>query len=58
MQMDSRKLAHFVAVADHGGFTAAAKAVFVSQPALSLAVKDFEAELGAQLFTRIGHRVP
>jgi LysR family transcriptional regulator, carnitine catabolism transcriptional activator len=55
--MDSRKLAHFVAVAEHGGFTAAAKATFVSQPALSLAVKDLEAELGAQLFARIGHRV-
>jgi DNA-binding transcriptional LysR family regulator len=55
--MDSRKLSHFVAVADHGGFTAAAKAVFVSQPALSLAVKDLEAEVGAQLFTRVGHRV-
>ena len=55
--MDSRKLAYFVAVVDHGGFTAAAKAVFVSQPALSLAVKDLEAEVGAQLFTRIGHRV-
>ena len=48
--MDSRKLAHFVAVAEHGGFTAAAKAVFVSQPALSLAIKDLEAELGVQLF--------
>jgi LysR family carnitine catabolism transcriptional activator len=55
--MDSRKLAHFVAVAEHGGFTAAAKAVFVSQPALSLAIKDLEAELGVQLFARIGHRV-
>jgi DNA-binding transcriptional LysR family regulator len=55
--MDSRKLAHFVAVVDHGGFTAAARAVFVSQPALSLAVKDLEAELGVDLFTRIGHRV-
>ena len=55
--MDSRKLAHFVAVAEHGGFTAAAKATFVSQPALSLAVKDLEAEVGAQLFARIGHRV-
>ena len=55
--MDSRKLAHFVAVVDHGGFTAAARAVFVSQPALSLAVKDLEAELGVELFTRIGHRV-
>ena len=55
--MDSRKLGYFVAVVDHEGFTAAAKAVFVSQPALSLAVKDLEAEVGAQLFTRIGHRV-
>lgn len=55
--MDSRKLAHFVAVVDHGGFTAASRAVFVSQPALSSAVKDLEAELGVELFTRIGHRV-
>jgi LysR family carnitine catabolism transcriptional activator len=57
MHMDSRRLAYFVAVAEHGGFTAAAKEVFVSQPALSLAVKDLESEVGAQLFTRIGHRV-
>lgn len=55
--MDSRKLAHFVTVVDHGGFSAASRAVFVSQPALSLAVKDLEAELGVELFTRIGHRV-
>jgi LysR family transcriptional regulator, carnitine catabolism transcriptional activator len=55
--MDSRKLSYFVAVVDHGGFTAASKAVFVSQPALSLAVKDLEAEIGAELFTRIGHRI-
>ena len=55
--MDSRKLAHFVAVVEHGGFTAASKAAFVSQPALSLAVKDLEAELGTKLFTRIGHQV-
>ncbi|MFZ0251240.1 MAG: LysR family transcriptional regulator [Acidimicrobiales bacterium] len=55
--MDSRKLAHFVAVVDHGGFTSASRAVFVSQPALSLAVKDLESELGVALFTRIGHRV-
>ena len=55
--MDSRKLAYFVAVVDHGGFTAASKAVYVSQPALSLAVKDLESEVGAELFTRVGHRV-
>jgi len=55
--MDSRKLGHFVAVVDHGGFSAASRAVFVSQPALSSAVKDLEIELGVALFTRIGHRV-
>ncbi|HUY67510.1 MAG TPA: LysR substrate-binding domain-containing protein [Acidimicrobiales bacterium] len=55
--MDSRRLQHFVAVVDHGGFTAAAKATFVSQPALSLAVKELEADLGTPLFDRIGRRV-
>src|ERR1700677_5089995 len=55
--MDSSRLRHFVAVVDHGGFTAAAHAVYVSQPALSLAVKELEAELGVALFTRTGRRV-
>ena len=55
--MDSRRLRHFVSVVDHGGFTAAAKATFVSQPALSLAVKELEQELGTRLFDRIGRRV-
>ncbi len=55
--MDTRRLQHFVAVVDHGGFTAASKATFVSQPALSLAVKELEAELGTPLFDRIGRRV-
>ncbi len=55
--MDTNRLRHFVAVADHGGFTAASKVVFVSQPALSLAVKELEAELGTPLFARVGRRV-
>jgi DNA-binding transcriptional LysR family regulator len=55
--MDLRRLRLFLAVADHGGFTRAAQAVFVSQPALSLAVKELEAELGAELFYRLGRRV-
>src|ERR1700677_5090398 len=57
MVMDSHRLRHFVAVVDHGGFTAAAQAVFVSQPALSLAVKELEAELGVAVFTRNGRKV-
>jgi DNA-binding transcriptional LysR family regulator len=55
--MDSHRLRHFVAVVDHGGFTAAAQAVYLSQPALSLAVRDLEAELGVALFVRNGRRV-
>ena len=55
--MDTNRLRHFVAVVDHGGFTAASKAVFVSQPALSLAVKELERELGTPLFSRTGRAV-
>jgi LysR family transcriptional regulator, carnitine catabolism transcriptional activator len=55
--MDIRRLRHFVAVVDYGGFTAASKAVLVSQPALSLAVKELETELGTELFTRAGRNV-
>ena len=35
--MDLRRLRLFVAVAEHGGFTAAAEAEHVAQPAVSLA---------------------
>ena len=55
--MDLRRLGHFLAVADHGGFTRASKAVFVSQPALSLSVRELEEELGAELFYRAGRGV-
>src|SRR5664280_2242736 len=37
--------------------TAASRAVFVSQPALSLAVKELERELGTPLFARVGRGV-
>lgn len=50
--MDLRRLGLFVAVVEHGGFTAAARAVHVAQPAVSLAVKELEQELGAELLVR------
>jgi DNA-binding transcriptional LysR family regulator len=55
--MDLRRLTYFLAVVDHDGFTAAADEVDVSQPALSLAVKELERELGVGLFDRVGRRV-
>jgi LysR family transcriptional regulator, carnitine catabolism transcriptional activator len=50
--MDLRRLRLFLAVVDEGGFTAAAKAVHVAQPAVSLAVRELEQELGAPLLVR------
>ncbi|MEO8698376.1 MAG: LysR family transcriptional regulator [Acidimicrobiales bacterium] len=50
--MDLRRLRFFLAVVDHGGFTAAAAAVLVAQPALSLGVRELERELGATLLVR------
>jgi len=55
--MDLRRLEHFLAVADHEGFTAASRAVGTSQPALSLSVKELETELATPLFQRLGRRV-
>ena len=50
--MDLRRLRLFLAVVDEGGFTAAARAVHVAQPAVSLAVRELEEELGAPLLVR------
>ena len=55
--MDLRTLRYLVAVADHLSFTAAARSLNVSQPALSQQVRQVEEELGMQLFARTPHRV-
>jgi LysR family carnitine catabolism transcriptional activator len=55
--MDLRRLRLFLAVVDAGGFTAAAKAEHVAQPAVSLAVRELEEELGAPLLVRSRHGV-
>lgn len=47
-----RHLRAFVAVADHGGFGAAARAVHVGQPALSQAIANLEAQVGVRLIER------
>jgi LysR family transcriptional regulator, carnitine catabolism transcriptional activator len=55
--MERRQLEYFLAVADHGGFTAAAAALHISQPALSTAIRTLEKDLGAMLFHRLPHGV-
>jgi DNA-binding transcriptional LysR family regulator len=45
----------FVAVARHGGFSAAGKAVFRGQSRISEHVADLERALGVQLFDRTAH---
>jgi DNA-binding transcriptional LysR family regulator len=52
MDVDTRLLRYFAAVADEGNLTQAAARLFVSQPALTKQIKRLESELGAPLFTR------
>ncbi|MBO2450053.1 LysR family transcriptional regulator [Actinomadura barringtoniae] len=54
--MEMRQLRHFVAVANHGSFTAAARAELIVQSALSTSIRKLEHDLGADLFDRTGRR--
>ncbi|EPR43734.1 transcriptional regulator, LysR family [Desulfovibrio sp. X2] len=52
--MELRNLRVFVEVVRQGGFSAAAKTAFMTQPSVSKAVKQLEDECGAQLLERLG----
>jgi DNA-binding transcriptional LysR family regulator len=55
--VELRQLSHFVAVAEEGSFTKAARRLNYVQSALSVSVQALERELGVRLFDRTTHRV-
>lgn len=55
--MDIRHLAYFLETARLKSFTRAAESLYLSQPAISKAIRQLEEELGATLFDRIGKRI-
>lgn len=50
--MKLNQLKYFVKVAELGGVSAAARALFIAQPALSYQIAELEKELGTKLFIR------
>jgi len=55
--MDIQRLRIFLKVAEHGGFTNAARECGVSQPAISQQIARLEEELGRPVFERQGRRI-
>lgn len=47
-----KQLTYFVAVAEHRNISAAAKAVYISQPSISAAIQQLEDKFGADLIVR------
>ncbi|WP_431045671.1 LysR family transcriptional regulator [Streptomyces sp. P1-3] len=52
MDIDTRLLRYFAAVAEEGNLTYAAQRLFVAQPTLTKQIKQLESRLGVELFTR------
>lgn len=55
--LDSRQLRAFIILARTGSFTRAAKELFLSQSAVSHAMKALEGEVGCRLLDRVGKKV-
>lgn len=57
MRITLKQLEVFIAVAQSGNVTRAAESLSVTQSATSMALADFESQLGRKLFDRIGKRL-
>lgn len=55
--LDSRKLLAFTTLARTSSFTRTAEELFITQSAVSHAIKSLEEELGVRLFDRLGRGV-
>ena len=52
--MTIQQLTYFLATAEHGSFSAAARSLYLTQPSVSEQVRQLEGELGVALFARAG----
>lgn len=50
------QLRHLISLAETGSFSKSAKALFLTQPALSRSIRSLEDELGVSLLDRVGRR--
>lgn len=57
IKLTLKQFRYFEALVRHGHFGRAAEACAISQPALSMQIKTFEEDLGAELFERGGRQV-
>ena len=55
--MDIRHYRSFIALADEGSFTSAARKLHIVQSGLSVTIKEMEEELGVKLVHRTTRRV-
>jgi len=55
--MELSELQAFIAVNETGSFSAAAKTIHLTQPAISKRIAQLEGRLGRPLFDRIGHQI-